>query len=191
MRDAEIAAPSRHLIFGVDDDGRSAVSHAADHQRTNAAGEWAVSVLWAAQRVPASNSHPTAAELADGLGPLPRAIMPGHGGLTFLRCELQPGERQEESAATAIEAVTETTGDAQFIRRPDLHPGMHATHTLDLHVVFSGELTLILETETVTLKPGDSAVLRGGQHAWENRGANPAIWYCVVVDAEPLNAKPA
>lgn len=191
MRDAEIAAPSRHLILGLDDDGRSAISHAANHQQTNAAGEWAVSLLWTAQQVPASNSHPTAAELADGFDPRSRTIMPGRGGLTFLRCELQPGERQEESAATAIETAAETTGDAQFIRRPDLHPGMHATHTLDLHVMFSGELTLILETETVTLKPGDSAVLRGGQHAWENRGTAPAIWYCVVIDAEPLDPTPA
>ena len=43
---------------------------------------------------------------------------------------------------------------------------LHSTDTLDYDFVISGELTLLLETEEITLGPGDAVVLPGVVHGW-------------------------
>ncbi|KRA79382.1 hypothetical protein ASD76_17565 [Altererythrobacter sp. Root672] len=47
---------------------------------------------------------------------------------------------------------------------------MHRTRTLDYAVVIEGEIVLVLDDSEVVLKPGEVAVQRGTDHAWENRG---------------------
>ena len=39
----------------------------------------------------------------------------------------------------------------------------------------AGELILVLDTEEVTLKAGDFAVIRGSNHAWSNRTDRAAV----------------
>jgi len=55
------------------------------------------------------------------------------------------------------------------------HPYMQKTRTLDCCIVQEGELVLVLDTQEVTLKKGDFAVIRGSNHAWSNRTAKPAV----------------
>ncbi|KAH6648504.1 hypothetical protein BKA67DRAFT_575006 [Truncatella angustata] len=62
---------------------------------------------------------------------------------------------------------------ATTMRFVDFLPGlpaiMHRTHTIDFGVVISGELELILDSgEKRMLKPGDTVVQRGTNHAWRN-----------------------
>ena len=69
---------------------------------------------------------------------------------------------------------------------------MHRTRTLDYVVVIEGELVLILDDSEVILKPGDVAVQRGTDHAWENRSAGIARAAFFHIDArfsEELLAK--
>ena len=49
------------------------------------------------------------------------------------------------------------------------HPYMQQTRTLDYVLVMSGEVTLVLDTEEVHLRTGDTVVQLGGSHAWSNR----------------------
>jgi quercetin dioxygenase-like cupin family protein len=42
----------------------------------------------------------------------------------------------------------------------------HRTNTLDYDVILRGEVTLELETGSVTLLPGDSVVMSGVNHKW-------------------------
>ena len=49
------------------------------------------------------------------------------------------------------------------------HPYMQKTRTLDFCLVIEGEITLVLDTEEVHLKAGDTVVQRGTNHAWSNR----------------------
>jgi len=49
------------------------------------------------------------------------------------------------------------------------HPYMQKTRTLDFCLVLEGEITLVLDTEEVQLKAGDTVVQRGTNHAWSNR----------------------
>ena len=53
------------------------------------------------------------------------------------------------------------------------HPYMQKTHTLDFCLVLEGEITLVLDTEEVQLKAGDTVVQRGTNHAWSNRSGKP------------------
>jgi uncharacterized cupin superfamily protein len=55
------------------------------------------------------------------------------------------------------------------------HPYMQKTQTLDFCLVIEGEITLILDTEEVHLKAGDTVVQRGTNHAWSNRSDKPCI----------------
>ncbi len=54
-----------------------------------------------------------------------------------------------------------------------LHPYMQKTQTLDFCLILEGEITLVLDTEEVHLKVGDTVVQRGTNHAWSNRSNRP------------------
>jgi mannose-6-phosphate isomerase-like protein (cupin superfamily) len=55
------------------------------------------------------------------------------------------------------------------------HPYMQKTETLDFCLVLEGEITLVLDTEQVNLKAGDTVVQRGTNHAWSNRSNEPCV----------------
>jgi mannose-6-phosphate isomerase-like protein (cupin superfamily) len=55
------------------------------------------------------------------------------------------------------------------------HPYMQKTATLDFCLVLEGEITLVLDTQEVTLKAGDTVVQRGTNHAWSNRSDRPCV----------------
>lgn len=55
------------------------------------------------------------------------------------------------------------------------HPYMQKTRTLDFCLVLEGEITLVLDTEEVALKAGDTVIQRGTNHAWSNRSDAPCV----------------
>jgi quercetin dioxygenase-like cupin family protein len=72
----------------------------------------------------------------------------------------------------------------------DFAPGsgspMHATDTLDLLVVVSGEVTFVTETGETLLRAGDVLVDRGVPHAWRNDGDAPCRIVNVLCPAHPV-----
>ena len=60
---------------------------------------------------------------------------------------------------------------------------MQRTRTLDFCLVIEGELVLVLDTEEVTVRKGDIVVQRGTNHAWSNRGTQPAVLAVAMHDA--------
>jgi quercetin dioxygenase-like cupin family protein len=71
---------------------------------------------------------------------------------------------------------------------PGSASGMHATDTLDLIVVVSGEVTFVTETGEALLRAGDVLVDRGVQHAWRNDGPAPCRIVNVLCPARPVGA---
>lgn len=62
--------------------------------------------------------------------------------------------------------------------------GMHATATVDLEYVISGEMTLILDSgERKVLRAGDCMVQCGAQHSWVNESDEPATVLLVFIGA--------
>jgi quercetin dioxygenase-like cupin family protein len=43
-----------------------------------------------------------------------------------------------------------------------------------------------MEEGEATLHPGDTLIQRGTNHGWSNRGADPAVFAVVMVQAEPI-----
>ena len=70
--------------------------------------------------------------------------------------------------------------------RPDTsrHPAMHKTKTVDYIILLSGEVTLLLDEDERDLKPFDVVVQRGTNHAWINKGSEPALLVAVLIDAD-------
>jgi len=52
---------------------------------------------------------------------------------------------------------------------------MQKTCTLDFCLVLEGEITLVLDSQEVHLKAGDTVVQRGTNHAWSNRSGKPCV----------------
>ena len=70
--------------------------------------------------------------------------------------------------------------------------GMHATDTVDLAFVFSGEICLIQgDGSEVTLRPGDVLVQYGGGHAWQNRTDQPCMICFVLLGASRRDDGPS
>jgi quercetin dioxygenase-like cupin family protein len=63
---------------------------------------------------------------------------------------------------------------------------MHRTESLDYVIVISGTLEMDLDDSTLTMTAGDVMVQRGPNHAWANRGTEPAIVAFVLIDALAL-----
>lgn len=59
---------------------------------------------------------------------------------------------------------------------------MHRTESLDYGIVLRGEVHMRLDDSEVVLGPGDVVIQRGTDHAWENRGTEPALMLFVLVD---------
>jgi hypothetical protein len=49
---------------------------------------------------------------------------------------------------------------------PGYQSKMHCTDSIDFDMCIAGEMTLILETEEIVLRPGDAVYLPRLQHAW-------------------------
>ena len=83
---------------------------------------------------------------------------PPPGGTRFTIMELQPGN--------------------------ELH-GQHRTDTIDYCICLSGQVEMLLDDQVVKLSTGDVLIQRGTNHAWLNRGTEPAMIAVVLVDGVP------
>jgi quercetin dioxygenase-like cupin family protein len=69
---------------------------------------------------------------------------------------------------------------------PGAHGAMHRTDTLDYVIAIEGEVEMLLDDSSVTLRAGDVLVQQGTIHAWTNRTDRHARLAIVLVDAQPL-----
>ena len=63
---------------------------------------------------------------------------------------------------------------------------MHHTDTLDRLTCVRGEIYLVTETDEVLMRPGDTVIIRGVNHAWSNRSSAPCLLVGTNTDATPL-----
>ena len=113
-------------------------------------------------------------------------LEPPAGGTLFRYFEIAP-----ELEMAHLSAEEKRKANAEWFAamngahlQPDTsrHPAMHRSHTTDYIMLLSGEITLLLDKEERALKPFDCVIQRGTNHAWVNRGAEPALMMAVLVD---------
>jgi mannose-6-phosphate isomerase-like protein (cupin superfamily) len=97
------------------------------------------------------------AGVADGVAVA--ALEPPDGGVKWVYAVIPP--RSEPAEAPRIPGVDED--------------GFHTTRTVDFAFVVEGELTMLLDADTVRLEAGDFVIQQAARHAWRNESAAPAV----------------
>ena len=119
---------------------------------------------------------------------LPHTLLPPAGGSTCYVVTFPPETiyRGKVGApeVAAYFAAMGAAGAATYAAKAP-HPYMQKTRTLDFCLVLDGEITLVLDTEEVDLKAGDTVVQRGTNHAWSNRSDRPCVVAFSSHDARP------
>jgi len=166
-----MAPQFRRIVTGHDAEGKSVVI--IDGPATP------FGAFWQTNGAPADNQ--TAGDAAQSV----RTLEPDASGSIFRYAVIAPEDprlsREEREAATA-KAFAQIGAEHC---RPDTtrDPGMHKTKTVDYVILLSGEVTLLLDRGEVKLKPFDVVVQRGTNHAWINKGTEPALIAAVLIDA--------
>jgi mannose-6-phosphate isomerase-like protein (cupin superfamily) len=98
------------------------------------------------------------------------------------------GEDVEDCGARKLGTAPPANGTRFTIN--DIPPGrpglMHRTETVDYAIVLAGEIDMVMDDSTVTLRTGDVVIQRGTNHSWVNRGTQPVRIAFVLIDAKPL-----
>ena len=109
---------------------------------------------------------------------LPHRLEPPPGGSVCRVVTFPPdASYRDKVGAKEVQAYFAKMGspDASTYSPTARHPYMQKTRTLDFALVIEGEITLVLDTEEVHLKAGDTVVQRGTNHAWSNRSDRSCI----------------
>jgi mannose-6-phosphate isomerase-like protein (cupin superfamily) len=117
--------------------------------------------IWLTDRTPARIRVHETVQATHTLEPPP-------GGSVCRVVTFPPDDSYAKVSATDVQAFFAAMGSPHASTRGP-HPYMQKTRTLDFCLVLEGEITLVLDTEEVELRAGDSVVQRGTSHAWSNR----------------------
>ena len=167
---------NRRIVTTDDADGKSRVliDGTASHTIT------VLTEMWITDAKPPNHRDGVDhAEFSDRLEPPP-------GGTLFRYFEIAPESEtahmtEDEKRKASAEWFAAMKG-AHLQPDTSRNPAMHRSHTTDYIILLSGEITLILDKDERTLKPLDCVVQRGTNHAWVNRGFEPALLMAVLVD---------
>ena len=113
-------------------------------------------------------------------------LLPPEQGSIFRMFQIAPEsafagetlEQRTERARRVYEALGAPDAHADARR----HPGMHKTRTIDYIILLKGQITLLLDVGEVAMEPFDVVIQHGTNHAWVNRGTEPALLMAVLID---------
>jgi uncharacterized cupin superfamily protein len=170
----EKARPVRRIVVKDENEkSRCIIDGPAPDARTDPARPGFVSTrIWLTRQTPAHISEvkdPTAG---------PHTLEPPRGGslcrlVTFPPDAGWKGKVGAKEVQAYFAAMGSPAASTYSPKAP--HPYMQKTRTLDLCLILEGEITLVLDTEEVHLKAGDTVVQRGTNHAWSNRSGKPCV----------------
>jgi len=181
--------PIRRVVTGHNERGRSVIIFDGETPTLLTGPDWptrGVTMIWADDRMPASNKGNALAEDHMELGAIPS----GPTGASFMIMHLPPESELDamtpETQARVTIPVARTFSGA-FELDNSRGYGMHGTDTVDYIVILSGEVSLLVDEGEVTLKAGDTVIQRGVNHGWINRGKEVCLVAAVAIKAEPIS----
>jgi uncharacterized cupin superfamily protein len=166
-----IAKIPRRIVTADDASGKSAAISdglAADVLFDPARPGFISSRIWVTDATPVE-----VARVHDALA-LPHSLLPPPRGSVCRIVTFPPDDtfRGKIGAAEVAAFFHAMSAPAASTWSPNaLHPYMQKTCTLDFCLILDGEITLVLDTEEVQLRSGDTVVQRGTNHAWSNRSS--------------------
>jgi hypothetical protein len=171
----------KRFVVGTDETGRSSVVTSELTNAQHKDGFYWRSTLWATSHFPPD----TDADDDISADVITREPLPG--GLIFRALEIAPDHKDASLHRRVLAELNAAVGQEVEPAESDLarHPNMHRTRTLDFTTCVRGRIYLVTDSNEVLMTPGDTAVLRGGNHAWSNRFDEPCLLVVTLVDAEP------
>jgi quercetin dioxygenase-like cupin family protein len=169
------------IVVGPDAQGRSAVLIDDVTNVQEKEGFFWRSTLWSAAGIPVDNS------IEGDLGMATSNREPFPGGLLVRALEIPPDVDDAEEHKRVLAQLNTEINQKIVASEADLkrHPSMHATNTLDAITCVRGEIYLVTDVEEVLMKPGDTVIIRGTNHAWSNRSSAPCLLVGTMIDAVP------
>jgi mannose-6-phosphate isomerase-like protein (cupin superfamily) len=165
------------IVTTIDNSGKSAaLFNSMVPLKIGGAGE-GVATLWVTAKGPADFSWDK-----DRSGER-KGFAPNPGGTQMLIVDFPPVglEVNKLDMNTMMNAMG---ADAPKRGLPPSNPLMHRTRTVDYAMVLSGEMDMMLDAETIHLKPGDVVVQQATNHAWLNHGKEPCRIVFVMMDSQ-------
>ena len=181
-RESEMLKDFRRIVTGHNEHGKSVIAMDGPAGAIVGTDETGLADFWVTDSAPADNtSEGDAANRPVKLEPPPQ-------GSVFRYFIVRP-----EDPAMSTEQLEQVTamgmasiGAAHCRVDTRRHPGMHKTHTVDYILVMKGTVTMLVDEGEVDLKPYDVVVQRGTNHAWVNKGSEPALLAAILIDAESV-----
>lgn len=170
----------RRVVTGFNQEGKSVVVIDGGPGNKLSYGSAGLAQLW--------QTEGSALDPHDGADAVPEAftLLPPAGGTKFIYFAVAPHDpaatttQLEEQAASGFSAMGASDARVDTSR----HPRMHKTETVDYIILLKGEVTLLLDQDERELKPFDVVVQRGTNHAWINKGSEPALLADILIDAK-------
>lgn len=176
MAGEHLQAQARRVVSGVDTDGRSVIVTDEKATPRTATDAFTICDIWQVGDLPTP-------VLADSATTGRVELEPGRGGFVH-RVTTFPPDSEWNPAAGYRDALAATGGaDADRGEGDSGIAGLHQTDTVDIVTVLSGEIWAVMEKDETLLRPGDSFVQRGTQHAWSNRSTEPCTIVAVQMSA--------
>ncbi len=168
-------------VVGPDSEGRSAVLSTEPDLtsiQTKEGFYWRAT-LWATEEMPPNNA--VEGDRAVGI----ERREPHPGGMLYRALEIPPDRKDKEEHKAVLADLNVQVEQKHAPSAEDLarHPSMHRTDTLDCITCVSGEIYLVTDVDEVLMRPGDTVVIRGTNHAWSNRSDAPALLVGTMIDA--------
>jgi uncharacterized cupin superfamily protein len=175
----EKSKPVRRIVAGNDENGKAVVlsdGPSPDVRTDPARPGFSSTRMWVTDQTPARTKG--IQETLD----TPHTLEPPPNGSVCRIVTFSPDAWFiKDINANKVRSYFESMGspNASTFEPKAPHPYMERTKTLDFCHILEGEVTLVLDTEEVHLKAGDTVIQRGTNHAWSNRSDKPCtIIFC-------------
>ncbi len=169
----------KRIVIGVGRDKKSAVIHRDPPNHQEVPGIFWRTTLWATTELPVNNQ--TGGDRAADV----TIREPSENGLIFRALEIPPDIKDARKHIDILQELNKKVKQKYPPTEKDLerHPSMHRTDTLDMFTIAYGEIYLVSDTDETLLRPGDTAVVLGVNHAWSNRSDKPCMIIGTMVHA--------
>lgn len=162
-------AYARRIVTGLNADGRSCIVSDANTECRMVTPGNVKNDLWR------FHSLPTSFDAGDGLAEI--TTRPPPEGFLVRSVTFPPDAEWDRSLG-----YFDANGPLKHADEDDEGiPGLHATDSLDIVTLISGELWCIMQEGEVVMRPGDTLVQTGTKHSWSNRSSEPATIVSIMV----------
>jgi len=174
--------PSKRYVVEIDETGQSYVSTEKATNVLYKENHMLRCDLWAVGEVPVNNSIPGDRSLDS------KSREPMPGGVTMRSLQLWPDNPDTEKQIEFMKQFHAQVGQSVMPSEADYkrHYTMHKTNTLDCITVIEGEIYLLTDKGEHLMKPGDTVIIKGGNHGWKNVSGKPSRSVGCMIDALPL-----